>query len=79
MKVRIMCGGLSNRIFAVKRYTTRPDGLIVAAVNGKDDVTEEAIYAVAEHRLACKDDTCRCGWLSKDWQRALQHENEVSV
>jgi hypothetical protein len=72
MKVRIMTGGLSNRIFAVKHYSERPNGLLVAAMGGKDDVTEEAIRAVAEHRLECKDEQCRCGWSTADW---MDHAN----
>jgi hypothetical protein len=65
--IRVMCGGLSNRIFAVRRYTQRGDLVISSA---KDDVTADVIKAVAEHRLACQDTDCRCGWSTTDWLNA---------
>jgi hypothetical protein len=60
-----MCGGLTNRIFAVRRYAERANGLIVSSA--KDDVTSEAIRAVAEHRLGCEDADCRCQWSTARW------------
>lgn len=71
--VLIRTGGLTNRIYAVRKYTERPNGLIVAATDGKDDVTEDAIRAVAEHRMECKREGCRCGWSTTDW---LTHASE---
>lgn len=58
--VRIMCGGLTNTIYAVRRYTDRGNGLLVAANGGKDDVTQEAILAVVEHRVRCQRSDCSC-------------------
>lgn len=65
--IRVMCGGLSNRIFAVRSYTQRGE-LVIS--NAKDDVTEDAVKAVAEHRLNCQDADCRCSWSTADWLAA---------
>lgn len=69
--IRVMCGGLTNTIWAIRRYSERPGGLIIAATNGKDDVTGDAIAAVAEHRMRCENAACRCGWSTDDWRAAL--------
>jgi hypothetical protein len=58
--VRVMVGGLTNRIYAVRRYSERGGGLFVAATGGKDDVTTEAILAVREHVNQCRDSKCVC-------------------
>lgn len=68
--VRVMYGGLTGRIFAVRKYQQRGDLVISSA---KDDVTEDAIKAVAEHRYECKAEGCRCGWSMADW---LEHAND---
>ena len=57
--IRVYCGGLSNRIYAAPRVRTRKDGLSVV-VGRKDDVTNEAIYAVSNHVYECTDSECVC-------------------
>lgn len=66
MPVRILCGGLTNTIYAVRRYSNQPNGVIVAALNAKDDVTQEAIGAVIEHSQRCNVADCLCRRISMD-------------
>lgn len=62
----IMVGGLTNRIYVVRRYTERGEGLYVAATGGKDDVTREAIMSVEQHIDAgCTDYDCPCQFLTR--------------
>ena len=68
--VLLRCGGSTNRIYAIRRYTERANGLIVSSV--KEDATEQAIMAVAEHRARCRDTECRCSWSYADWARAAR-------
>lgn len=58
--IRVMCGGFTNTIYAVRRYSERPGGVLVAATGGKDDVTMEAILAVDHHRARCQNTECSC-------------------
>ena len=70
-----MTGGFTNRIFAVRRYRTlEGDKFEAVGLNGKDDVTDEAIMAVAEHRMHCVVDDCRCGWSTEDWNTFIREQ-----
>lgn len=61
----VMTGGLTNRIYAVRRYTERGNGMYVAATNGKDDVTQQALRAAIQHVDAgCEDRDCECQYLT---------------
>jgi hypothetical protein len=59
--IRIGYSGLTNRIFALRRYTERSDGTLISQT--KDEVTAEAVHAVLEHVRAdapCPIDGCEC-------------------
>ena len=58
MKVRVFYSGLTGNIYASRRYSERPGGLFVS--HDKDDVTDEAIAAVAEHVGNCERRECIC-------------------
>lgn len=57
-------GGLSGRIWGIRRYSERPNGTVVS--QQKEDVTDQAIDAVIEHiRFGCASLGCRCRMLSQ--------------
>lgn len=56
--IRIMTGGLTNAIYAVKSYRDLGGGRFEAI--SKQDVTREAIQAVDEHRSRCQVKDCPC-------------------
>ncbi len=56
--ILIRTSGLTNRVWAIRRYTERADGLLVSSA--KDDVTRDAIQAVIEHARSCTDPECSC-------------------
>lgn len=62
--IRVMASGLTNRIWAVRRYTENQySGLIVSSA--KDDVTAEALRAAVEHiKNGCTLSDCPCQFLT---------------
>lgn len=62
--IRVMASGLTNRIWALRRYREMPEGYVVSS--SKDDVTEDAIRAVIEHiRRGCSLVDCGCQFLTQ--------------
>jgi hypothetical protein len=47
MNPRLMCGGLTGRVYVVTRYTEEPDGTLTASA--KYDVTEDFKRVVFEY------------------------------
>jgi len=61
--VMLMLGGFSNRIYAVRRYRSLGDDKYVVVGDNKDDVIEQAIHNVVEHRQACVREECPCVYI----------------